>query len=299
MARPATPKKALPKTAAPKRTAPKTTAASAPRPGYAPDTKPRRKPQRADDRQLAKAQRRADRAEVRRFTRHSRNRRIALATVSGLLVALIGLVILAVYSPLLSLRTITIDGTSRIDAKQLTTALSDQFGKPLALIDFDRVTDELGAFPLVRSYVTETVPPDTLRIHIVERQPVWQISRGESYALVDPAGVTIDTSAERVEGLPIIEMPGARASGRAFDSSVEVLLAMPPSLLKRIDSISARTRDDVTLVLVGVGQHVRWGSAQNSDKKATLLAALIKATNPARRGEFDVSAPSNGIFRPA
>ncbi|TAL40941.1 MAG: FtsQ-type POTRA domain-containing protein [Salinibacterium sp.] len=260
---------------------------------------PKRKPPRTDDRQPAKAQRRADRAEVRRFTRHTRNRRIALGTVSGILVSLIAVVLLAVYSPLLSLRTITIDGTSRVDAKELESALSDQLGKPLALIDFDRITKELGVFPLVRSYVTETVPPDTLRIHIVERQPVGQIRRGDGFVLVDPAGVIIDTPAQRVTGLPIIEVAGDRASGRAFDSSVEVLLAMPPSLLSRVDSISARTHDDVTLVLVGVGQHVRWGSAQNSAKKAALLAALIKATNPSRKGEFDVSAPSNGIFRPA
>src|SRR6185369_7763622 len=190
--RPAAPKATRPKSSAPKSKPPTTL-----RPKQSRD--PKQKPQRADDRQLAKAQRRADRAEVRRFTRHSRNRRIALATVSGLLVTLITLVLLAVFSPLLSLRTITIDGTSRIDAKELKTAPSEQLGKPLASIDFDRITEDLGAFPLVRSYVTETVPPDTLRIHIVERQPVGQISRGDRFALVDPAGVTIDTSAERVK----------------------------------------------------------------------------------------------------
>jgi cell division protein FtsQ len=77
------------------------------------------------------------------------------------------------------------------------------------------------------------------------------------------------------------------------------LLALPPALLGQVDSITAHTQDDVSLVLTGVGQSVRWGSADSSARKATLLAALIAVTDPSRAGEFDVSAPGNGIFRPS
>ena len=254
---------------------------------------------RADLRRSAREHRRFERAEVRRFTRRARNRRLSVAIVAVVIASLIGLVFVAVYSPILALRTITVDGTSRVDAAGVKAAVADQLGTPLALIDFARITKKLSAFPLIRSYVTETIPPDTLIIHVVERQPVGQLHVGGGYQLVDPAGVSIQESPAAIPGVPVIELGTADATSPAFTSVVEVLLAMPPALLAEVSSVTARTQDDVSLVLTGVGQRVKWGSAENSAKKATLLAALIAETDPTRAGEFDVSAPGNGIFRPS
>jgi len=254
---------------------------------------------RAADRKLARERRQYEKAEVRRFTRRARNRRIIIAVIVGTVVTLLALVLTAVYSPILALRTITVDGTTRIDAAEVVDAVDGQLGTPLALIDFGKITTELGAFPLIRSYVTETVPPDKLIIHIVERQPVGSLKQGTKFTLVDPAGVTVQESPERIAGVPLIDLAGGDTTSPAFASVVEVLLALPASLLAQVDSISAHTQDDVTLVLTGVGQKVTWGSADNSERKAALLAALIAVTDPSLAGEFDVSAPSNGVFRPA
>jgi len=293
-----------PKSVRPKQDAKRTTAKgspSTPRPLSTPSTRPA-KPDaaaRAEVRRAAQERRRLERAEVRRFTRRARNRRITLAVVAGTVVTLIGLVLTAVYSPLLALRHITVDGTVRVDPAEVIAAVDDQLGTPLALIDMGRMTAALGAFPLIRSYVTETVPPDTVIIHIVERQPVGSIVAGGSYLLVDPAGVTVQESAERMPGVPLIDIAGADPSSPAFAAVVEVLLALPPTLLAQVDSVTAHTQDDVSLVLTGVGQRVTWGSADDSARKAALLAALIAVTDPTRAGEFDVSAPTNGVFRPA
>lgn len=272
------------------------------KPERVPRIRPSREPRpdasaRAELRRAARDRRRAERAEVRRFTRRARNRRIALAAIAGVVVTLVGLVLVAVYSPLLALRTITVDGTSRVDPALVQDAVDGQLGTPLALLDLDRIRTELEGFSLIRSYVTEIVPPGTLLIHVTERQPVGQLSIDGVFRLVDPAGVTIQDSAARVPGVPVIDLAGADADSEAFTAVVEVLLALPAELLARVDSASARTKDDVSLVLAGVGQGVRWGSAEDSARKAALLEALIAVTDPATPGTFDVSAPTNGIFR--
>lgn len=254
---------------------------------------------RAELRKAARERRRFEKSEVRRFTRRARTRRITIAVVAGLIVTLVGLVFTAVYSPILALRQVTVDGTTRINAQEVVDAVSGQLGTPLALINFGQITEQLGAFPLIRSYVTEIVPPDKLIIHIVERQPVGSIKVGATYRLIDPAGVTVQESTDRMAGVPLIDIVNADTSSAAFASVVEVLLALPPELLAQVDSITAHTQDDVSLVLTGVGQRVTWGSADQSVRKAALLSALIAVTDPAAAGEFDVSAPSNGVFRPA
>lgn len=238
-----------------------------------------------------------ERDEVRRFTRRSRGRRVAVAATAGLMVTLVGLILTAVYSPLLALRSITVDGTARIDSAEIVAALDDQLGTPLALIDFTRISSEMSAFPLIRSYVTEVAPPGTLVVHVSERQPIVSVSRGTGFDLVDPAGVVVQQSAVRTPGVPLVDLGGAAVDGPAFRAIVEVLLALPPDLAGRIDSASSTSQDDVSLVLAGVGQRVAWGGPDRADRKARLLAALIAVTDPAAPGVFDVSAPDNGVFR--
>lgn len=274
----------------------------------APKAAPRSSPSRqtrpdaaakADLRRAARERRRFERAEVKRFTRRARNRRVAIAAVGGIIVTLALLVVTAVYSPILALRTITVDGTARIDAAEIVAAVGDQTGTPLALLDYDRITHDLSAFPLIRSYVTEIVPPDRLIIHVTERQPVGSLQSAAGFDLVDPAGIVLQQSPERVSGVPLIDLAGASSTSPSFTAVVEVLLALPPEVLAQVDSIKATTKDNVTFVLAGVGQAVHWGSADQSVKKAALLAGLIRITDPAAPGTFDVSAPGNGVFRPS
>lgn len=252
---------------------------------------------RAELARAARERRKAERAELRRFTKRARNRRIALLSVAGLVVVLVGIVLVAVYSPILALRTVVVEGTARIPSAEVQSAVAGQLGTPLALLDMDELRTALSAFPLIQTYTTEAVPPDTLVIRIVERQPVGQVAVGSGFELVDPAGVTIAQSPERTPGYPFIDAKGD-VQGTAFRSMAEVLLALPAGLLGTVESVSATTQDDVTLVLTGVGQQVLWGSADDSAEKALVLAKLIAVTDPSRPGVFDVSAPGTAVFRP-
>ena len=53
------------------------------------------------------------------------------------------------------------------------------------------------------------------------------------------------------------------------------MVALPPDVLAQVDTISAQTRDDVTLTLAGSDQRVVWGSSDDSERKAEILAALL------------------------
>lgn len=233
---------------------------------------------------------------MRRFTRHSRTRRMVALGIGGVVASLGGMIALAVYSPLLALAEVRVEGASRVDTAALTSELDAQLGTPLALVDYEKIDDTLQRFPYILSYSTETIPPDTIVVRIVERTPIVVVARAGAYDLVDPAGIVLGQSVERPVGVPLVE--GSATAGSGFAAAIEVLLAMPPPLRAQIDTVSASTRDDVTLTLVDAAQSVRWGSAENSAAKATLLAALrtIHGTAP---GTFDVSAPGNGIFRAA
>lgn len=247
---------------------------------------------------LAKRERRSyERGEVRRFTRRTRVRRRLVLAVIGIVVAFCTLVGVAVFSPLLELQKITIVGASRVDPAAIHEALDNQLGTPLALVDFDEITEKLALFPLIRSYTTESVPPHTLVVTIVERQPIGMVDNGSDFAVVDPAGVVIESAPDRVVGIPVIEAGQPTITNPAFASAIEVLLALPPELLGRVETITATTKDDVTFVLAGDIQSVIWGSADRSAFKARVLAALVATQAPTTRLEFDVSAPDAPVVR--
>jgi cell division protein FtsQ len=243
----------------------------------------------------ASSRRRYERNEVKRFTRRSRRRRIT-ALVSILSLVLTGaLVTGAVYSPLLSLKTITVEGASRIDAASVRAAVKDQLGKPLATVDFGRIKSELSKFPLIRSYVTEIAPPDTLIIRVAERVPIGTIATSKGFTVVDPAGVEIEAAANRPASFPLIQLGTQSTKSPGFTAAVAVLLALPAEVLKRVDTVTAQTTDDVTLVLTGAGQSVIWGSAENSVLKARVLVALIATQSPNAVVKYDVSAPNTPV----
>ncbi len=214
-----------------------------------------------------------------------------MAIISFLLLG--GLVIGAVYSPLLSLKTITITGTSRVDKVQLQKAVDSQLGTPLALVDFGKIRRELSGFSLIRSYVTESQPPDTLVIRISERAPIAVVQTAKGFSTVDPAGVVLQDSTVRPAGLPVLTAGAALAGTAAFTATVDVLLALPSDLLAKVDTVTAATKDTVTFTLTG-GKTVIWGSDEQSALKATVLAELITRQPGAVR--YDVTAPTVPVF---
>jgi len=251
---------------------------------------------RAELRAARRARRQAERAEIRRFTGAARRRRIGWIVALGSVATVLGLVALAVFSPALALRQIEIVGAERLDEAEVAAALEDELGRPLAFLDEGRIADRLGDFALIRSFVVELVPPDTMRVRIEERQPIGVVVSGSVFQLVDPAGIVIETSETRPDGVPLLELP-LGDDGTVRRGVAEVLLALPGGVLERVDRITATTRDDVSFTLRGSDQRVVWGSAEDSERKALVLSALLGKWGSKGPGEYDVSGSGSATFR--
>ncbi len=243
-----------------------------------------------DDRAANRAAARAARAQARRFTRGSRRRRLAIASVVGILALLAAVLAVAVFSPILALRTIRVEGNSAIRASTVQDALAPQLGTPLALLDDGKIRSELSSIILIRSYVTEVVPPGTLVVRIIERKAIGVLQRGSAYEQVDAAGVVLATSSTAA-GLPVIQIGSAGVDSPGFAAAVKVLLAMPASVLGQVASISATTLDNVSITLTQGSHVIIWGSAAQSDLKARALAILLKSPNCATQTVLNVTAP--------
>lgn len=230
---------------------------------------------------------------MRRFTKRSRRRRIAWSVAVGSLVVLVVVVAVAAYSPLMALRDVRVEGAQRIPAAEIEAAFAPTLGTPLPLIASADVHGVLTAFPLIETYSTETIPPGTLVVRIVERTPVGVIETNDGLALVDAAGVVIDRPSARPDGQPLITAEGGVA-GEGFRAAAAVIRSLPAEVRAQLVGVAAATVDDVRLELAG-GATVVWGSAEASAMKATVLARLMGAAPPETVTSYDVSSPSSPV----
>lgn len=246
--------------------------------------------------EAVKARKAFERDEVRRFTAHLRRRRVMWLSITGSLVAVLIFVGIGVFTPLLALQTITVEGAARVPADQIVAALQPEMNKPLPLVNMDSVRKAVEAQPLVKSYSTVASPPHTLVIKIVERSPIGYLPNATGFTMVDPAGVVMEKSEERTPGIPLFTVEGDSTTSPGFQAGVDVLESLPSSLAGQVEEVIAKTTDDVTLVLTG-GARVFWGGPENASFKNHVLTKLLAVNPVGTVSEYDVSSPKTAVVR--
>jgi cell division protein FtsQ len=228
-----------------------------------------------------------------------RRKRIVLSTI-GVIAALVAAIVLtAVYSPVLALRTVTVEGTKLLSAEQVQAALAPLQGKPLPQISDEDVTALLQPLVQVKDVTTQALPPATLAVHITERVPVAKLKHGEGLQLVDVEGIPLSATTEDASvALPVIDAGEGALAPELFHAVTAVLGALPSDVLAKLSDASAKSADAVELKLVD-GQTVIWGNAGEKELKARVLTALLKVPadprNPVRI--YDVSVPRHPVTR--
>ncbi|MFE7844653.1 FtsQ-type POTRA domain-containing protein [Microbacterium sp. NPDC057407] len=243
-----------------------------------------------------RARRKALRAEVRRFTARQRRRRAVLLGAAGAVLLLALGTLGAAYSPLFAVETITVVGAQQLDDEQVASALSDQLGTPMPLVDESAVKAALVGFPLVESYTLEARPPHELVVRLVERTPIGVIDTRAGFTVVDAAGVALATAAAAPSGLPLLDIRGGVESD-AFIAAGQVMHSLPDDIRTQVTAVSATTADDVTLTLGATGSRVVWGSAEQSAQKAMTLEMAMVGNPPQSVSVYDVSSPSAVVVR--
>lgn len=228
-------------------------------------------------------------AERARASRHLLRRRVLVA--AGVLVALLALGWLLLVSPVLALdaeRIEVVGASGTVDAAAVTDLVEPEVGTPLLRVDTSAVAERVGALTTVKEALVARSWPDGLVVTVVPRVPVAAASTPEGWVLVDADGVQVGSADQVPEGIPRVTVPLGQSdeTAPAVEAVLAVLGTLPPDLLTQVAEAGAASREQVTLTLVD-GAQVRWGSAEESELKAAVLAVLRQ--QPA--GVYDVSVP--------
>ena len=223
--------------------------------------------------------------------------RIVLTSSAVSVSLLLIFVLVAAFTPLLAVEKIQFKGNERIPTKLLASALSGQIGKPLPQVSLADVSKDLENFTLIQSVSVVNLPPHTLQVRIVERQPICIIKTAFGSFLYDPAGVRI-ASAKSSGEYAVVQAAGKVGASPEFRVAIKAGLALPVSIYPRVATVSAPSMDSVTFKLRGwAGQKVIWGDTSQAELKARVLLALVKHQKKSDRVTYDVSSPKAPTVR--
>lgn len=222
--------------------------------------------------------------------RISFGKRIKVSLIASVSVLVI-FVLVAVFSPILAVQKIEIVGAHLVSKESIAKDLKSFVGKPLPQISSEEVASKLSKYELIDSVSVVSLPPSTLRVVVVERTAIATVVINNVRYLYDPAGVQIGR-ATAADNLPVIIGAGDPATSKSFSRAIDVLLSLPMSLLPKLDTIRASSKDNVVLGLRLNSQQILWGDASQPGLKAKVLAALMDHY-PVKVGlTFDVSSPN-------
>lgn len=214
----------------------------------------------------------------------------------GSVVALVVLVIIVTTSPLMSLRTIKVEGTVRLTNAEVIEQLQPLAGLPLARVSGADVARELSDVALIQSVDTRVELPDTLAVSIIERTPLGAVGTAGNFRVVDQAAVELWSDTVRPSELPLIGV-AADAEDRGFRAIVDALAVIPEDVLRRIDRITASSADTVAFSLRDSDHQVLWGSSEFSVQKARALPAALQAAGASGAKLIDLSTPETVVIR--
>lgn len=226
----------------------------------------------------------------RRFARRQWRRRVRAwryVAAAVLLVVVVAIGIWALYfSSWLSIQGVEVVGADTVSEQQVRDAAAVPEGDPLATVDLAAVRARVESLAPVRSADVSRQWPDTVLVRIVEREAVAVVDVAGTLRGMDEDGVLFREYRSRPDDLPLVA-PGPDADSETLREAATVVGALPADLVSTVTRIEVDSVDEIRLVL-GDERQVVWGSAEESDLKAEVLASLLQQ----QARTYDVSVPS-------
>ncbi|MEO7196567.1 MAG: FtsQ-type POTRA domain-containing protein [Pseudonocardiaceae bacterium] len=208
---------------------------------------------------------------------------LAMLTLLG------GLAWVLLGSALFAARSVQVVGTGELPAEVVRVAAAVRLGTPMMRLDTKAIETRVAALPRVASVQVRCDVDGTVRIEVTERTPVAVVRRGDGVHLVDDIGTDYAVVPVGPPGLPELRVARLGPRDAATVAALTVLRELPEWLRVQVRSLAARSPAAVVLKLgterLGSGRpeasrrgdtrEVRWGGAEQSDRKAAVLAALL------------------------
>lgn len=211
---------------------------------------------------------------------------IRLLPLLGAVALLAAVAWIVFLSSWLGVGRVVVDGAARVSVADVERVAAVETGTPLARVDTGAVSARVATLQPVADVQVVRRWPRTIRIVVTERVPFAVVEIDGVNRLVDRGGVAFDNVTAKERRLPRLRTATPGPQDVATQAGLDVLAALPPAVLSRVQRIDVPGPEQVTLRLAG-GKRVVWGSAAETEKKAAVLNGVLRQAGTV----YDVSTP--------
>lgn len=222
-------------------------------------------------------------------------RRLRIVLVVGGVVAVVVAVLVLLASPILSIRTIDVEGVVYSDSDRVGEVVASLRGDPILTADLNAAERALESIPWVREARVSMHLPRRVSIQIDERDPIAFYRAVDGFnRVIDIDGRVLDV----IEGDPVDFPPiygtGPNLSpgdvvGQPFIGAAQLVNALPRDLRLRLVSISTTPDGEVSFLLTD-DVTVQFGRPDRFQDKLVALVNEIKRQGSRSYSVIDVSS---------
>lgn len=239
--------------------------------------------------------------------RQMKRRRIIFFTVLGL----IALSIILFFTPLFNIKSIGIMGNQRIETAVIKQAVGSVEEENLFRLGTKKIEKSLAEIPYVESFeIRKVIIPPSLKVDIVECQPVSYITYNEQLVIVDKTLKVLEVRVDRLEGIG--EMTGVNiisaTEGAILDTDrnedLEKIreclgIMQKEGIIPSLTSINFADMNSVSFSFEN-RLNIICGSTIDFSKKISMLKMALESDNltPNSRGTIDLSITGKAIYTP-
>jgi cell division protein FtsQ len=209
----------------------------------------------------------------------------------------------ATDSPLLDLDRVVVEGAVRTTPTDVRFASGLRLGQALLDVDENAATRSVETLPWVHFAVVSRHWPNTVRIRLVEREPVAVApAEAGAVALLDGEGRVLEWVDAAPPGLPALAGlapagPAGSSIGADGLATLAVAVALPAELRARTVGVApaAGGRGEVEMTLSPEGM-VRLGPPDDLDRKFTAIRTVLSQVDLQNLAVLDVRRPDNPVL---
>jgi cell division protein FtsQ len=221
-------------------------------------------------------------------------RRLRIAVMVGTVVAVVVVALLLLASPILSIRTIDVEGVVYADPEQVGEIVGSLRGDAILTADLHGAEKALEEIPWIREARVSMHLPRRVAIQIDEREPIAFFRAVDGFnRVIDLDGRVLDVIEGDPVDFPPIQGTGPNLSagefvGQPFVGSAQLINALPRELRLRLVSMAVTPEGEVSFLLSD-DVTVLFGRPDRFQVKLVALVNEIKRQGSRSYSVIDVS----------
>lgn len=209
--------------------------------------------------------------------------------ILALTIVIIGLLVFLLLSPIFNIKNIIVEKNEKISTEQIISLSKIEKDINMFKVSIIDTINAINEDPYVKKVEVKRKFPDTIKLIVTERKPIFVLEHGSSYAYIDNQGYILEISANnegemtKIKGYETKEediLPGNRLEENDLEklsTAIKIVASAKNNEIdKIITTINIEDENDYSLYIESKGKTVYLGDCTSLDTRMLYVKVILE-----------------------